>query len=158
MRPTLSEMESPGVESRRWDGERMIDHLVENARGNLEIARRLVLMGCAGFAASSAQLSMRLLAAALLFERTGKVYGDPRQIAVELRAVFAGHIDDALIRYLEEGAAFELAGDPGEYLPPPTIDRAREEVDRAQRFLGDVVGILHLPASKARITSPPASR
>ena len=135
-----------------------VSDLVENARGNLEIARRLVLMGCAGFAASSAQLTMRLLSAALLFDRTGEVYGDPRQIAVELRRVFEGQIDGALIRYLEEGAAFELTGDPGEYVPPPTIDRAREEVNRAQEFLGDVVGILHLPASQARISTPPASR
>jgi hypothetical protein len=158
LRPTLSDMESPSIDSRRWEGERMIDHLVENARGNLEIARRLVLMGCAGFAASSAQLTMRLLAAALLFDKTGKVYGDPRQIAVELRRVFQGHIDGALIQYLEEGAAFELAGDPGDYVPPPTIDRAREEVNRAQAFLGDVVGMLQLPASKAHLSSPPASR
>jgi hypothetical protein len=146
------------VESRRFENERMIDHLVENARGNLEIARRLVVMGCAGFAASSAQLTMRLLAAALLFDRTGKVYDDPRQIAVELRRVFEGQLEPTLFQYLEEGAAFELAGDPGDYVPPPTIERAREEVNRAQAFLGDVVGILQLPASKARISSPPASR
>jgi hypothetical protein len=146
------------VESRRFENERMIDHLVENARGNLEIARRLVVMGCAGFAASSAQLTMRLLAAALLFDRTGKVYDDPRQIAVELRRVFEGQLEPTLFQYLEEGAAFELAGDPGDYVPPPTIERAREEVNRGQAFLGDVVGILQLPASKARISSPPASR
>ncbi|MEO7094147.1 MAG: hypothetical protein ABI175_12910 [Polyangiales bacterium] len=130
-----------------------MNDLIENARGNLEIARRLVMMGCAGFAASSAQLTMRLLAAALLFDRTGQVYGDPRQIAVELRRVFAGEIDAALLQYLEEGAAFELAGDPGDYLPPPSIERAREEVNRAQAFLGDVVGMLNLPAAAARISS-----
>ena len=135
-----------------------VSDLVDNARANLEIARRLVLMGCGGFGASSAQLTMRLLAAALLFERTGKMHSDPRILAAELRRVFEGQLDAAVIQHVEDSASLELGPETVDYHPPPSIDRARDEVNRAQAFLGDVVGILRLPPETARISTPPASR
>jgi hypothetical protein len=106
------------------------------------------MMGASGFAASSAQLAMRLLAAAMLFERTGKVFGEPTVIAAEFRRVFAGEVEPELMMYLEEGASYHLddGNGPGsvDYLPPPTVDRARTEVNRAEEFLGAVVARLGL--------------
>lgn len=150
MRPTLIDSSNHApLDARRWDGERMVDHLVESARGNLAMGRRLLAMGCAGFAAASAQLTMRLLASALLFEQTGRVYHDPRAIVADFRRVFEGHVPPNLFGYLEEGAQFEMHVDTADYHAPPTIDRARDEVTRAEEFLGDVVGLLGVPSGRA---------
>ncbi len=144
MRATLMDMQ-PTVDSSRPTGDRMVDHLVDNARTNLVIARRLLMMSCPGFAASHVQMAMQLLGAALVYAHKRVVLSDPALIVVELNRIFPEQLSH-YIRAIEIGSALAMAPESEDYVPPPSTNVAAAEITLAEDFLGDVVGYLGVPS------------